>query len=125
MRNELKHSRKIYFYDNGVRNALINAFNHVESRMDVGALWENYLVAERMKQNAYNQFYGKSHFWRTQQQQEIDYLEDIDGMLRTYEFKWSGTKHPKLSETFAKNYPDNTYMVVNPGNYMEFVTGKI
>ena len=64
-------------------------------------------------------------FWRTQQQQEIDYLEDIDGTLHTYEFKWSGTKHPKLSETFAKNYPDHTYTVVNPDNYMEFILGKI
>lgn len=125
VRNELKKSRKIYFWDNGVRNAIIGDFKPVGLRQDVGALWENYLVAERMKHNAYNQFYGKSHFWRTQQQQEIDYLEDIDAVLHTYEFKWSGTKHPKLSETFAKNYPNHTYTVVNPDNYMEFVLGKI
>lgn len=64
-------------------------------RNDVGALWENFLISERIKKNAYNGFYGKSHFWRTNQQQEIDYLEDVDGMLHTFEFKWSPSKKPK------------------------------
>lgn len=124
VRNELKKSRKIYFWDNGVRNALIGEYKNLALRQDVGALWENYLVSERMKHNAYSQFYGHSYFWRTQQQQEIDYLEDIDGTLHAYEFKWSETKHPRLTETFAKNYPNHTFMVVNPENYRSFVTGE-
>ena len=92
--------------------------------MDVGALWENYLVSERMKHNSYSLFYGKSYFWRTQQQQEIDYLEDVDGVLHTYEFKWNISKQPRLTETFAKNYPEHTFSIVNPKNYQDFVCGK-
>ena len=125
IRNELKKSRKIYFYDNGIRNAILGDFKQLNLRSDIGALWENYLVSERMKHNSYSLFYGKSYFWRTQQQQEIDYLEDIDGILNTYEFKWSNTKHPKITDTFAKNYPNHTYKVVNPDNYQLFIKGEI
>ncbi|MBR3828630.1 MAG: ATP-binding protein [Bacteroidales bacterium] len=125
VRSELKKSRKIYFYDNGVRNALLGDYKPLDLRNDIGGLWENYLISERMKHNAYNAFYGKSYFWRTQQQQEVDYIEDYDGVLHTYEFKWSSTKQPRLTETFAKNYPDHTFTVVNPGNYQDFVCGKI
>ena len=125
LRNELKKSRKIYFWDNGIRNAVLGDFKPVGLRQDIGALWENYLVVERMKHNSYGQFYGKSYFWRTLQQQEIDYLEDIDGMLHAYEFKWSNAKRPKLTETFAKTYPEHTYSVVTPDNYQDFVSGKI
>ena len=125
LRNELKKSRKIYFWDNGIRNAVLGDFKPVGLRQDIGALWENYLVVERMKHNSYSQFYGKNYFWRTLQQQEIDYLEDIDGMLKAYEFKWNNTKCPKLTETFAKTYPEHTYSVVNPDNYQDFVSGRI
>ena len=125
MRNELKKSRKVYFYDNGIRNAVLGNFKQMELRTDKGALWENYLVSERIKHNSYNTFYGKSYFWRTQQQQEIDYLEDIDDTLHTYEFKWNVSKQPQLTKTFAKSYPNNTYSVVNPDNYLDFVTGQI
>ena len=125
LRNELKKSRKIYFYDNGVRNAILGDFKPLQLRQDAGALWENYLVSERLKHNSYSLFYGKSYFWRTQQQQEIDYIEDIDGVFHTYEFKWSTTKQLKLTETFARNYPEHTFMVVNPENYQDFVTGRI
>lgn len=124
VRSELKKSRKIYFYDNGVRNALLGDYKPLDLRNDIGGLWENYLISERMKHNAYNAFYGKSYFWRTQQQQEVDYIEDYDGVLHTYEFKWSSTKQPRLTETFAKNYPDHTFTVVNPDNYQDFVCGK-
>ena len=123
IRNELKKSRKIYFYDNGIRNAVLGNFKPMDLRSDKGALWENYLVSERIKHNSYNTFYGKSYFWRTQQQQEIDYLEDFDDTLHTYEFKWSVSKQPQLTETFAKAYPNNTYSVINPDNYLDFVTG--
>ena len=123
LRNELKKSRKIYFYDNGVRNAVLGDFKPLQLRNDTGPLWENYLVSERMKHNSYSLYYGKSYFWRTQQQQEVDYLEDIDGVLHAFEFKWSANKQPKLTDTFAKNYPDHTFLIVNPENYQEFVKG--
>lgn len=125
VRSELKKSRKIYFWDNGVRNAIIGDFKSLGLRPDVGALWENYVISERLKHNAYNSFYGKSYFWRTQLQQEVDYVEDIDGVLHAYEFKWSKTKQPRLTETFAKNYPDHTFEVVSPDNYQDFVKGVI
>ncbi len=125
VRSELKKSRKIYFWDNGVRNAVIGDFKTLGLRTDVGALWENYIISERLKHNAYNSFYGKSYFWRTQLQQEVDYVEDIDGVLHAYEFKWSKTKQPRLTETFAKNYPDHTFEVVSPENYQRFVRGEI
>ena len=123
VRSELKKSRKIYFCDNGVRNALIGDYKPLALRTDTGALWENYLISERMKHNAYNAFYGKSYFWRTQQQQEVDYMEDYDGVLHAYEFKWSGTKQPRLTDTFMKNYPDHTFKVVNRDNYLDFIKG--
>lgn len=125
VRSELKKSRKIYFYDNGVRNALLGDYKPLDLRTDIGGLWENYLISERMKHNAYNAFYGKRYFWRTQQQQEVDYIEDYDGVLHAYEFKWSSTKQPRLTETFAKNYPDHTFSVVNPDNYQDFICGKL
>lgn len=124
VRNELKKSRKIYFYDNGVRNALIGDYKPLALRNDTGALWENYVISERMKHNSYSGFYGKSYFWRTQQQQEVDYLEDYDGVLHAYEFKWSPTKQPRLTDAFAKGYPDHTFNVVTPENYQNFVCGR-
>ena len=124
VRSELKKSRKIYFYDNGVRNALIGDYKPLALRTDTGALWENYIISERIKHNAYNAFYGKSYFWRTQQQQEVDYIEDYDGVLHAYEFKWSGTRKPRLTDTFAKNYPEHTFKVVNPDKYMAFIKGE-
>lgn len=125
VRSELKKSRKVYFYDNGVRNAIIGDFKPLSLRSDVGALWENYLVSERMKFHSYNMFYGKSYFWRTQQQSEIDYVEDVDGILNAYEFKWNPKKKAKLSETFANAYPNHSFHVVSPENYTDFVCGKI
>lgn len=125
VRSELKKSRKIYFYDNGVRNAILGDYKPLDLRNDTGALWENYLISERMKCNAYNAFYGKSYFWRTKQQQEVDYIEDYDGVLHAYEFKWSNTKQPRLTETFTNGYPDHTFSMVNPDNYQDFVCGKI
>ena len=124
VRNELKKSRKIYFYDNGVRNALIGDYKPLALRNDTGALWENYVISERMKHNSYSSFYGKSYFWRTQQQQEVDYLEDYDGVLHAYEFKWSPTRKPRLAEAFVKGYSDHTFAVVTPENYQDFVSGK-
>lgn len=124
VRNELKKSRKIYFYDNGVRNALIGDYKPLALRNDTGALWENYVISERMKHNSYSGFYGKSYFWRTQQQQEVDYLEDYDGVLHAYEFKWNPTRKPRLTETFVKGYPDHIFAVVTPENYQDFISGN-
>lgn len=122
LRNELKRSRKIYFYDNGVRNALIANFNPLELRTDMGALWENFLVAERMKYLSYNQIISNRFFWRTKQQQEIDYIEERGGKLYCYEFKWNENSKAKFSKTFTKAYPDAETMLVTPKNYIQFLT---
>jgi predicted AAA+ superfamily ATPase len=121
MRNELKKTKKVFFYDNGVRNAIIGNFQPVASRTDIGALWENYLIAERVKYFKYKQLYGGKYFWRTAQQQEIDYLEERDGQIDTFEFKWSEKKLPRLPKSFQDAYPDSTFKVINPGNYEEFL----
>jgi hypothetical protein len=120
VRNEIKKGKKIYFYDNGIRNAVINNFTPVESRADKGALWENFLISERMKRNAYSGVDAETYFWRTTQQQEIDYIEEIDGVLHAYEFKYS-KKQAKLPLTFANAYPEHSFMVVNKENYAEFL----
>jgi uncharacterized protein len=121
LRTELKKSRKIYFWDCGIRNALIGDFRPVELRNDIGGLWENFLVAERAKLNFYREFYGKSYFWRTTQQQEIDYLEDYDGQLHAYEFKWNPAKGASPSSTFANAYPNSIFKCITPDNYLDFL----
>lgn len=121
LRNELKHARKIYFYDNGIRNALINNYADVSTRQDIGALWENYLVSERLKNNQYSSRYVNSYFWRTTQMQEIDYLEEYDGKLYAYEFKWNVNKKAKSNPTFNKAYPGVQIVTVTPLNYMDFL----
>lgn len=122
LRNEIKKNKKIYFFDNGIRNAIIGNFSLLENRNDVGALWENYLVSERQKMNSNRSFYGSSYFWRTQQQQEIDYIEDIDGQLSAYEFKWNPKKKIRLPITFTRNYPLSHSAVINRDNYDSFLT---
>lgn len=120
VRNEIKKGKKIYFYDNGIRNAVINNFTPVDSRADKGALWENFLISERLKRNTYSKTDAKTYFWRTAQQQEIDYIEEVDGVLHAYEFKY-GNKKAKLPITFANAYPEHSFMVVNRENYSEFL----
>lgn len=122
LRNELKKSRKIYFYDNGIRNAIIANFQTLELRKDAGALWENYLMSERLKFIQYNSYFSNRYFWRTKQQQEIDYIEDRDGKLFAYEFKWKSSKLVKPSVTFTKAYPESEFKTVTPENYFSFVT---
>ncbi len=121
LRNELKSSRKIFFYDNGIRNSLIANFSQVEMRTDVGALWENYLVSERMKHNSYSNNWANSWFWRTTQQKEIDYLEDSDGHISAYEFKWNPNAKVKTPTQFTKAYPDASFKVISPENVEEFL----
>jgi len=122
VRNELKKSRKIYFYDNGIRNSLIHNFNPLALRRDTGALWENFMVSERKKHLIYNGIYSGCYFWRTRQQQEIDYIEERGGTLFAYEFKWNARKKARFSKTFLKAYPESETQVITPDNYWEFVS---
>lgn len=120
-RNELKKSRKIYFYDNGVRNAILGNYAPVGARTDFGALWENFFIAERMKYLHYNKIYAKRYFWRTTQQQEIDYLEEADGQLQAFEIKWDPTRKFKFPVTFSKHYPQASLNLVHSENFWEFL----
>jgi len=121
LRNELKASRKIYFADNGIRNALIADFRPLELRDDVGKLWENFLVSERFKRNEYSNSYANSWFWRTQAQQEIDYVEEQDGHLSAFEFKWSPTAKTKQPKAFHEAYPNSSFEVIHKDNAMGFL----
>jgi uncharacterized protein len=121
LRKELKRGRKIYFYDNGIRNALLANFSPLELRQDTGALWENYLIAERTKTLAYHRIWANRFFWRTQDQQEIDYIEEMDGLLYAYEFKWSPRKKVSFSKTFTRAYPNHRLDTINRDNYSGFL----
>ena len=119
LRNEIKQNRKVYFYDNGLRNMIIGNFSPLELRSDKGALWENFLMSERKKQNSYYQTFAKMYFWRTKQQQEIDYIEEKDGSLHAFEFKWKSLG-AKLPTTFEKTY-DSDFTLINRSNFRDFV----
>lgn len=121
LRNELKKSRKIYFYDNGVRNAVIQNFKLLDLRTDTGALWENFMVSERKKYLEYNEIHSNTYFWRTHAQQEIDYIEERDGTLYTFEFKWNEKKPAKMPKSFAEAYPQHEFQCINRANYLEFL----
>ena len=121
LRNELKFSRKIYFWDCGIRNAVIGNYQMAESRMDTGALFENYIVAERLKKLRYGKSYAKSYFWRSKTKQEIDYVEDVDGQLYAVEIKWNPNRKAALPPSFAKAYGDVDFKVVTRENYENFL----
>jgi predicted AAA+ superfamily ATPase len=121
LRNELKASRKIYFTDNGVRNAVIADFRPIDLRDDIGKLWENFLVSERFKRNAYAESYVNPWFWRTSAQQEVDYVEEKDGQLSAYEFKWSASAKTRRPKAFLTAYPDSSFSVVHGDNFTEFL----
>lgn len=121
LRNELKNSRKIYFYDNGIRNALIANFNPPELRSDVGALWENFILSERMKHNHYRDHWANCYYWRTKSQVEIDYLEDFNGKLHAFEFKWNPKAKANFSKTFSDAYPGSEFRVIHRDNFEEFI----
>lgn len=120
IRNEIKANKKIYFYDNGVLNMLIGNFNSFEFRKDKGALWENFLVSERIKQLSYTQSIAKPYFWRTTTQQEIDYIEINGDEVNAFEFKWATTKKAKLPKSFSDAY-NPSFLVVNKDNFREFL----
>ncbi|PWJ63071.1 MULTISPECIES: ATP-binding protein [unclassified Fibrobacter] len=122
VRTELKKGKKVYFWDNGVRNAILQNFAPLELRNDAGALWENFFITERLKWNEYSQNHCNTYFWRTTAQQEIDFVEEQDGQYTVYEMKWNPKKgRTKIPETFTRNYPVKSATVVTPENYLDFL----
>lgn len=122
LRKEITKTSRYYFVDLGIRNALINNFNPLALRDDVGGLWENYLVMERIKKQEYLQIPSNNYFWRTYDQKELDWVEEREGILHGYEFKWkknSPTKPPKLWE---ETYKNATYELINQANYLPFIS---
>ncbi len=120
MRKEIVKNKKIYFYDVGVRNAIINDFTSPEIRPDKGALWENFIISERIKRNSYHRNHVNSFFWRTYTGAELDYLEQGDGKLSGFEIKW-GNKFAKAPQSWIDNYSEAEFKSVNMDNYLEFV----
>ncbi|HEY0899948.1 MAG TPA: ATP-binding protein [Sphingobacteriaceae bacterium] len=120
LRNEIKTNQKIYFFDNGVRNALIQNFNPIELRNDIGALWENFLITERLKRNHYHRIFANRYFWRTTQQQEVDYVEEADGVIRGFEFKWNPKAKASIPASFVNGY-DAEVTKITPENFRDFI----
>ena len=122
LRNELKKAKKIYFYDNGVRNAVIQQFAPLELRNDAGALWENFFISERIKRNHYQQNYCNIYFWRTKSQLEIDYIEEQNGQMRAFEMKWNPKKsNTSIPETFLNAYDVKETVIITPDNYLDYL----
>ena len=121
LRNELKASKKIFFFDNGVRNALIAAFNPLELRDDIGSLWENFMMAELLKKHLYTHKFSRRWFWRNKQQQEVDLIHETDGIFSAYEFKWNEKKKVSCPPAFKAAYPHITFHVINRENFIEFL----
>jgi predicted AAA+ superfamily ATPase len=121
VRNEISTNRKVYFYDNGIRNAILRNYLPLENRQDVGALWENFLIAEKIKIRSYQKWNGRNYFWRTYAQQEIDYIEESNGNLSAYEFKWNPKAKAKFPSTFISNYNPIEKLIVTPDNMDEFL----
>ncbi len=120
-RNEIKKGKKVYFWDNGIRNAVISNFSPLDSRNDKGALWENLMISERLKRNFYLGNYAQLYFWRTTQMKEIDLVEELDGRISTFEFKEKSGKKAKMPTDFAQSYPNATVETITPDNYWDFV----
>ena len=121
LRKEINKSSRYYFLDNGVRNILIGNLNPLNLRNDIGILWENYMVSERIKYQNYNNVLVYNYFWRTYDQQKIDWVEDRGGVLYGYEFKWNSNKKPKAPVARQKAYPNAKYAVINPENYRDWL----
>jgi uncharacterized protein len=123
IRNEIKKNKKIYFYDNGIRNMIIGNFNDINLRQDKGGLWENFLISERVKQNGYKMTLAKSYFWRTSQQQEVDYVEELNQKVYGFEFKWNPKKKATLPKTFVEMYEAEESLITKE-NFRDFVIIK-
>jgi hypothetical protein len=123
LRSEVVSKSKYFFFDNGIRNAVISQFNGLDSRNDIGSLWENFLMIERVKKRAYKHIHGYSYFWRTYEQKEIDLIEEREGKLFPYEFKWSTKNEVLPPKEWVLNYPQSEeFSVINPSNYLDFIT---
>jgi len=121
LRNEIKAGKKIYFCDNGVRNALISSFNPLELRNDTGQLWENFIMAELLKKDKNTKDFAHRWFWRTKQKQEIDLIHESDGIFNAYELKWSEKKKVSCPAAFSEVYPEINYQVINKNNFIDFL----
>ncbi|MBI5476357.1 MAG: ATP-binding protein [Ignavibacteriales bacterium] len=121
VRNEIKKGKKVYFYDNGIRNAIISNYGILNTRSDIGALWENFLMSERMKHLHYNGIDISRYFWRTTMQQEIDYIEEINETLSAFEFKWNAKAKSKFPKTFTNAYPSVVTQLINQENFESFL----
>ncbi len=120
LRKEISSKSKYYFYDNGIRNAVINNFNPLNLRDDVAKLWENFLVVERLKKQTYKSIFANNYFWRTWDQKEVDFVEEREGKLFGYEFKYSLAKK-RISQDFIETYPNSELIIINSENYLDFV----
>ena len=121
-RKEISKSSRWYFHDNGIRNALIANVNRLELRNDQGELWENYLVSERLKFQSYSGILSNNYFWRTYNQQEIDWIEERGGQIFAYEFKWNLKKKAVAPASWKKMYPEAEFKTIHQGNYLDFIT---
>ncbi len=122
LRNEITNKYKYYFLDLGIRNAVIAQFNPLDLRNDVGQLWENFVFIERLKKQSYTNFYGNRYFWRNYQGQEIDFIEEIENKLTCFEMKWAVSKKPSAPSAWQESYPEASFHVITPDNYLEYVT---
>ncbi|KKS70264.1 MAG: hypothetical protein UV41_C0031G0004 [Candidatus Daviesbacteria bacterium GW2011_GWA2_42_7] len=123
LRSEITSKSKYYFFDNGIRNAVISQFNTLDSRNDIGSLWENFLITERMKKKSYKNIHGYSYFWRTYEQREIDLIEERNGKLFPYEFKWSVKNKALVPKDWCTAYPQaEKFSVITSDNYLNFIT---
>ncbi len=125
LRNEVTSKAKYYFFDVGIRNALIAQFNRLDMRNDVGQLWENFVIAERMKQRSYTPIYANVYFWRTYDGQEVDLVEEREGKLFGYECKWSTKKRVSAPRSWLGSYPEAEFSVITPANYLDFLMGEV
>lgn len=121
LRKEVTKTSRYYFWDNGVRNALINNFNEPETRMDIGMLWENFCFIERLKKQEYQKIYANNYFWRTYDKQEIDMIEERDGKLYGFEFKWNAKKTAKPPKAFIETYKNAQFECITPDSFLDFV----
>ena len=122
LRKEITKNSRYYFYDTGIRNALINNFNFLPMRNDIGMLWENYLACERLKKQAYQNIFSNNYFWRTYDKKELDWVEEHEGIIYGYEFTWSSQKHKHASKLWLDTYKDANYETINRDNYLHFTT---
>lgn len=122
LRSEISKMSRWYFYDNGIRNSLINNFNPLTLRNDAGDLWENYILSERIKYQQYTGRIVNNYFWRTYEQQEIDWIEEEGGQLSAFEIKWNPNKNVRIPAAWAKAYPGSTFSIINPGNYLDWIS---